>query len=108
MKYLKIENGKGLYQTEPDKWVELDQIGKDDLLILLDKVINAEFEMDEFDGGKLTNKAHQIIYKHLYQKFNELGQNKSRFKDESDQLYKSAIEKYSEALKSEVDPQNKN
>jgi len=98
MKYLKINNGKGLYQTEPENWIELDKIGKDDLMTLLDKAVNEDFEMDEYDTEALQNKAHQIIYNHLYQKFSELILNKSRFKDESEQLYKSAIEKYTEAI----------
>ena len=34
MKILKIDNGKGLYFKEPDQWLEIDQIGKEDLLIL--------------------------------------------------------------------------
>lgn len=101
MKILKIDNGKGLYFKEPDQWLEIDQIGKEDLLILLEKAISTEFEMDVFDLTSLQNKAHQIIYKHLYQKFNELKENKSRFKDESEQLYKSAIEKYFEAISSD-------
>lgn len=101
MKILKIDNGKGLYFKEPDQWIEIDQIGKEDLLILLEKAISSEFEMGVFDLNDLQNKAHQIIYKHLYQKFNELKDNKNRFKDESEQLYKSAIEKYLEAIRSE-------
>lgn len=101
MKILKIDNGKGLFYKESDQWVEIDQIGKDELLTLLDKAISVEFEMDEYNVDLLQNKAHQIIYKHLYQKFNELNENKSRFKDESEQLYKSAIEKYTEAISSE-------
>lgn len=101
MKILKIDNGKGLYFKEPDQCIEIDQIGKEDLLTLLDNAISGDFEMDEFDTAALQNKAHQIIYKHLYQKFNELNENKSRFKDESEQLYKSAIEKYTEAISSE-------
>lgn len=106
MKYLKIENGKGYIQKAPDQWIELDQIGKEDLLSLLDKAINDEFEMDEFITDSLQNKAHQIIYKQLYQKFNELKLEKSRFKDESEQLYKSAIEKYSEVIKNDGSEQN--
>ena len=98
MKYLKIEGNKGLFSKEPDQWVELDQISKDDLLKLLNKAIQSEdFDMDQYDASLIGNKAHQIIYRHLYQKFNELKENSSRFKDESEQLYKSAIEKYSEA-----------
>lgn len=97
MKYLKIDNGKAYYRVVEENWFELDQIGKDELLILLDKSITDEFEMDEFDITKLTNTAHQIIYRHLYQKFGELKENKNRFKDESEQLYKLALEKYSSA-----------
>lgn len=98
MIYLKIDNGKGLFFKEPDQWIEIDQIGKEDLLTLLDKAISDEFEMDEYNSDLLQNKAHQIIYKHLFQKFNELKENKNRFKDESEQLYKGAIEKYTEAI----------
>jgi hypothetical protein len=101
MKILKIDNGKGLFFKEPDQWVEIDQIDKEDLMVLLEKAISANFEMDEFDTAALQNKAHQIIYKHLSQKFNELNENKSRFKDESEQLYKSAIEKYTETIQND-------
>lgn len=100
MKILEVKNGKG-YFLKGEETVELDQIGKEDLLNLLDIAIATEFEMDEYDVEKLHNKAHQIIYKHLYQKFEELKQNKHRFKDESERAYKDAIEKYSEAIKIE-------
>lgn len=103
MRYLKIENGKGYFFKEPDQWIEIDQIGKDDLLILLDKIISADFEMDEYNPDLVLNKAHQIIYRNLFQKFKELKENKSRFKDESEQQYKSAIEKYTEAIQSNSD-----
>ena len=102
MKYLKIETGKGSFQKESGQWTELDQMGKDDLLFLLNKAIDDEFEMDVYDVNLIQNKAHQIIYKHLYQKFDELKLNKSRFKDESEQLYKSAIEKYTEIIQDDV------
>ncbi len=98
MIYLKIENGKGYFSKEPDQWIEIDQIGKEDLLTLLDKAISDDFEMKDYNADLLQNKAHQIIYKHLSQKFNELKENKNRFKDESEQLYKSAIEKYTESI----------
>jgi hypothetical protein len=95
MKCLKIENNKGYFQTEESNWQEIDSIGKEDLMILLDKAIDSDFEMDEFEADKVQHKAHQIIYRNLYEKFSELLKNKNRFKDESEQLYKSAIEKYS-------------
>jgi len=38
MIYLKIDKNKGFYRTSPksEEWTELDQIGKDDLLKLLE------------------------------------------------------------------------
>ena len=95
MKYLKIENNKGYYQIDQDSWKSIDKINKEDLMALLDKAVETDFEMDEYKQDDLSNKAHQIIYKNIHSKFSELLSNKSRFKDESEQLYKSAIEKYS-------------
>ena len=95
MKHLKIENNKGYYQTESDQWKEIDKINKEDLMTLLDKATEYDFEIDDYDADKLPNKAHSIIYRNLYEKFSELVGNKDRFKDESEQLYKNAFEKYS-------------
>lgn len=94
MKYLKIDNNKGYYSITGTDCQEIDSINKDDLMTLLDKAIDSDFEMDDYAQDKIANKAHQIIYKNLHDKFSELLENKNRFKDESEQLYKSAIEKY--------------
>lgn len=101
MKYLKIENNRGYYCIEQDKWQEIDRINKEDLLILLDKAIETEFVMDVYEQEKISNKAHQIIYKNLYFKFDELLNNKDRFKDESQQRYKDSIEKYHKNIENE-------
>lgn len=96
MQHLKIENNKGFYQIEPDQWKEIDKIDKESLVILLDKALESEFEfkMDAFEANKILNKAHSIIYRNLYEKFSELSENKNRFKDDSELLYKNAFEKY--------------
>ncbi len=97
MKYLKIEDNKAFFikdKSRPNDWVEIDQIEKDDLLKLLDYATNEDFELDAYDENFLANKAHQIIYKHLSEKFTSFLTNKDRFKDEADNLYKDAIEKY--------------
>jgi hypothetical protein len=101
MRYLKIENSKGFYCLKEDIWQEIDKIGKDDLMSLLDKAIETDFEMDEYKPENITNKAHQIIYKNLYLKLSELLENKCRFKDESEQLFKKAFEKYTKELNPE-------
>ena len=98
MKYLKISDNKGYYlkaiEADKEDWTEIDKINKDDLMNLLNKAIESDFEMDEYIEEVLGNKAHQIIYKNIYEKFVSLLTNRKRFKDESENLYKDAIKKY--------------
>lgn len=94
MKFLKIEDNKGFFSLDGKDWHSIDEINKKHLLKLMDICLDNEFEMDIFDENILRNQAHQIIYKNIYEKFNDLAQKKSRFKDESEALYKTAIEKY--------------
>jgi hypothetical protein len=101
MIFLKINDNKGYFlrkkEDESTELMEIDLITKDDLFFLLNQAISEGFEMDEFNEEMLSNKAHQIIYKNLYEKFIDLAANKTRFKDESEGLYKSALEKYTVA-----------
>ena len=102
MKYLKIENNKAYYlsykeEEQENTWIEIDKISKDDLIHLMDKAISSEFEMDDYKEEDLSHKAHQIVYKNISEKFSELLENKTRFKDESESLYKSAFTKYSDS-----------
>lgn len=96
MKYLKIENNKGLYRldTSQDIWTDLDQINKEHLLDLLRFASTGEFEIDEYKDELLQNPAHNIIYKNIYGKFNDFLKNKTRFQDSAESTYKQAIEKY--------------
>jgi len=81
---------------EDGEYLDISSITKDDLLQLASLATNEEvdFEMQEYDERKLQNKAHMIIYKNLYDKFQELIENKSRFSDEAKRLYKDAYDKY--------------
>lgn len=109
MTYLKIENNKGHYRVDAtkDEWTELDQIGKDELLKLLNIATTLEFSMDEYKDELLQNPAHNILYKNIYNKFTELLGNKTRFQDSVNAMYKSAIDKYTVDL-SEENNQNEN
>ena len=51
--------------------------------------------MDNPSEVKVHNKAHDIIYKNLYTKFVELNSQRTRFKDESESLFKESMSKYS-------------
>lgn len=96
MTYLRIDNNKGYYRTDNtnDDWVEIDQISKDDLLKLLSIATTSDFEMDDYDNELFQNPAHNIIYRNIYGKFSELLNNKSRFQDSVNAMYRSAIDKY--------------
>jgi len=95
MKYLKIENNKVFFLNSSDEWKEIDTINKNDLLYLMDKIITEEdFEMDEYNEESIANKAHQIIYKSLHDKFKSLSESRMRFHDESREFYREAYDKY--------------
>ena len=95
MKYLKAENGKGWFSTDSTEWHEIDKLGKDALLVLVNLVLTSDFYMDEFSTDVIQNPAHQIIYKNIYEKLRDLQGNKLRFHDESEQQFREALEKYS-------------
>lgn len=101
MKYLKISDNKGFFTVDGTNWQPIDKINKEDLLSILDLALQDDFEMDSYDETKLDNQAHQIIYRSLSNKLDELFKNRSRFNDESNSLYRDAIEKYKELLTNE-------
>lgn len=96
MKCLKIENGKGFFLDRDNNYQEIDKMGKDDILYLLDVATDegVEFEIDDMDNNEISNPAHKIIYQNLRDKFNEFLSNKTQFLDESEALYKDALQKY--------------
>lgn len=97
MKYLKIENNQAFFikgKAQTEDWTEIDKIEKEDLINLLDFATEEDFEMDDYSEDILANKAHQIIYKAIYEKLNAFLTNKDRFKDQTEAIYKEALEKY--------------
>lgn len=96
MKCLKINNGKGQFLNKSGDYIDIDQIGKDDILYLLDVATDEgkQFEMDEYSESEIKNPAHRIIYHSLMEKFVELLKNKEQFLDESNAIYKEALQKY--------------
>ena len=92
---MKINNGKGFFSVDGDIWKVLDEISKEDILTIINLCLEDSFEMDNPSDETVHNKAHDIIYKNLYAKFLELNNQRTRFKDESDNLFKEALAKYS-------------
>jgi hypothetical protein len=95
MKYLKIDKSKGYYLDKNENYKEIDQINGEDIFYILDSIITKEdFEMDEYDEEKPQNQVHRIIYKELYDKFLSFKDQKEEIKNEIDNLYIEAKNKY--------------
>lgn len=98
MKILKIENGNGFFFSSKDKkWRPIDTIDKDGLMLLLNSFLENEVEMDLMDDVNLSNQAHRIIYKSIFEKLSTLTENKRKFTDESERMYLDEMRKYSKA-----------
>lgn len=98
MKYLTIESGKGYYSLDglADSRKQIDEITKEELLSLVELCVERkDFEMDQYDAALVIQPAHQIIYKNIYQKLNDIIRCRESFLDEKISLYRTAIEKYS-------------
>ena len=63
MKYFKIKNNQVYFLNQENKEIALDQITKEDLLFLINKAFDEDFEFDKYDSDKIKNQAHNLIYK---------------------------------------------
>lgn len=98
MKILKIEKGCGYFlRPGSEEWKAIDKIDKDELLGLLNAFLDNDVELDEPDESALTNQAHLIIYRSIFEKLSTLADNKSKFRDESERMYLDEIRKYSQS-----------
>lgn len=94
MKYLRVDSGKGQYSVDGTDWIDLDRLGKDDLVKLIDLALEDGFEMDAYAKEQIPNPAHEVIYRNLATKLTELLGKRDRFKDESQQQFREALLKY--------------
>ena len=98
MKILKIDDSCGYFRFSNEaEWIPIDEIDKDGLMRLLEVYLSTDVEMDSLDEKSIANQAQLIIYRSIFAKLDGLKESKSKFKDESDRTYLTAIEKYSKA-----------
>lgn len=107
MKYLIIKDNKGSYWNG-NEYQDIDKINKEDLLVLLNLAETEDFEMDIYNEKSLGNKAHQIIYKNINDKFSQFLKDKDKFSKEAEDLYKNAIKKYSVEVNDKSDEVEEN
>jgi len=94
MKALKIENHQGHFLKDAGEYETVDKIDKAILLRLVNLALEDDFDIDAYDEELLRNKAHQIIYKSISEKLNDLHLKRNQFRDESERLYLDEYEKY--------------
>lgn len=96
MKILFIDHGKGYYTINGSESKQISDITRNDLLALLDLICNRKeaYEMDPYNSDLVQNKAHQVIYKDIYQKLKEVLDAKQTFVDTKITMYHSAKSKY--------------
>ena len=94
MKALKIEDNKGHFLTEGGTYETVDKVDKVILLRLVNAALEDDFEIDEYNEENLRNQAHQIIYKSISEKLNDLHNRRNQFRDESERLFLDEYEKY--------------
>ncbi len=94
MKLLKIENNLGYFYKVSDDYDSMDKITKDDLLKLVDLTLSEDVEFDEYSEDDIKNHAHQIVYKNIFEKLQNLNRRKQEFIDESERLFLQEYEKY--------------
>jgi len=94
MKHLRIDSGKGQYSVDGTSWIDLDKLGKNDLVKLIELALADGFDMDAYAKELIPNPAHEVIYRNLSTKLNELLGKRDRFRDESQQHFREALLKY--------------
>lgn len=94
MIYLKIENNVGKFYKD-GTYATIDKMANEDLWHLANAVMNDEdFQMDTYEETLLPNKAHQIIYKHVYDLLTSLQGRKEQYENECELMYKTAYDSY--------------
>ncbi|HNQ78217.1 MAG TPA: hypothetical protein PKJ37_04545 [Acidobacteriota bacterium] len=94
MKLLKIENNIGYYRAKDGAYHEIDQITKEALLWILEKVLDEAGELDEYNEEELKNQAHQVVYKSIYSNLKTLEGRRQEFIDESERLFLEDYKRY--------------
>ena len=70
MKILRIEAGKAEFSTDGMDFKIITDIEKEDIVLMLDKILNNDVEIDsETEEITINNAAEQIIYNNLKEKF---------------------------------------
>ena len=96
MKLLRIEGHLGQYLTKDGSYHTVDEITKDALLWIMERVLDNSGELEPYDDKKIKNQAHQVVYKSIYSNLKVLEDRRQEFIDQSERLYLEDYKKYME------------
>lgn len=96
MKVLKIVNGRCYFSTDGTTDKPISDIGKDDLLKILDMIyLEQEYEIDPIDSSTVIhNDVEKIIYESVYHKIKDFISKVQELRLEVENEFKEAKEKY--------------
>ena len=96
MKILKVESGFGKFVDDSGAFKSVKEIGKEDLLRLLELIFNQnDIEMDECsDSNEIKNPAERLIYQNLYAHLNKFIDEKEILKERINEEISKAFTEY--------------
>ena len=94
MKYLKIKENRVIFLNEKLEEKLFDTICKEDILFLIKKCFEDDFEYDSYDNESIKNTVHNIIYKDISNKIELLIADKVNIEETINNEFKDAWDKY--------------
>lgn len=94
MKLLKIEDNRGFYRTSDGQFKEVDEMTKESLLWIIERILDTTVELDEYDDEALKNQAHQVIYRSVFNNLKALLDRRDEFKDDAERLFLEDYKRY--------------
>lgn len=94
MKYLEIKKSNVYFKSKGTEIKPIDEISKEDILFIMEKSLEEDFEYDTYDNSLIQNQVHNIIYKDISKKLESFMANKKKMEEEINSQYKEAWDKY--------------
>ena len=95
MQVLKIENSLGKYSIDGENYKNIEEISKEEIFDIIDKVLDGETEIDEItEENDIKMPAQKIIYEKIYEKIKSLQTNKEEIIEKNNKLFNEAYTKY--------------
>lgn len=95
MKVLKIENNLGKYSIDGQIYKNIEEISKEDIFEIINKILSEEIEIDEItDNNEIRMPAQKIIYEKIYEKVKSLQVSKDEIIEKNNKLFNEAYTKY--------------